>query len=210
MLVVGLTGSIGMGKSTTLRMFAEQGAAIYDADAAVHALYRGRAAPLIEAAFPGTVKDNEVDRAELARRVLDNPAALKQLESIIHPLVRQERERFLERARASGVAIAVLDIPLLFETHSEKLFDAVVVVSAPEAEQRARVLARPDMDENKLSSILARQMPDAEKRRRAHFIVDTSLGLDSARAQVRAILQALRAGATEHARDRSRHRDDGT
>lgn len=188
MLVLGLTGSLGMGKSTTTKFFAEQGVPVHDADAAVHRLYEGEAAPLIEMAFPGTTAGGKVDRDKLAQKVLNDAAAIEKLETIVHPLVRSAEERFLAEAERKGAAVAVLDIPLLFETGGEKRCDAIVVVSAPAAVQRARVFARPGMTEQKFAAILAKQMPDAEKRRRADFVVDTSKGFDAARAQVRDIL----------------------
>jgi dephospho-CoA kinase len=188
MFVLGLTGSVGMGKSATARMFAEEGVPVHDADAAVHRLYAGEAAALIEKAFPATTTGGVVDRGKLGQRVLDDPAALRRLEEIVHPLVRREEERFLNQAEAGGAKIAVLDIPLLFETGGEQRCDAVVVVSAPAEVQRARVMARPGMTEEKFAAILAKQMPDAEKRTRADFVVDTSSGFDAARAQVREIL----------------------
>jgi len=190
MVILGLTGSIGMGKSTTAGFFAEAGAPVHDADAAVHQLYAGAAAAAIEAAFPGTTAGGKVDRAKLGEQVLKDPAALKRLEAIVHPLVRRDEERFLQAAEDAGATIAVLNIPLLFETGSETRCDAVVVVSAPPEMQRARVMERPGMTEEKFASLLAKQVPDAEKRRRADFVVDTSKDLDSTRAQVRAILQA--------------------
>jgi dephospho-CoA kinase len=189
MIVLGLTGSIGMGKSTVGDFFAEGGVPVYDADAEVHRLYAGDAAPLIEAAFPGTSKDGAVDRARLAERVIGDPAALKRLEAIVHPLVRRAEEQFLATAEAAGAPVAVLNIPLLLETGGDKRCDAVVVVSAPAATQRARVMGRPGMSEEKFAGLLAKQMPDAEKRRRADFVVDTSADFDSTRAQIRAILQ---------------------
>lgn len=189
--VLGLTGSIGMGKSATAALFRRAGAPVHDADATVHALYAGEAAPLIEAAFPGATRDGVVDRAALGPMVIGKPEAMARLEAIVHPLVTAERERFLARARASGASIAVLDIPLLFETGGERFCDAVCVVTAPAEVQRERVLARPGMTEEKLAGILARQMPDAEKRARAHFLVDTSRGFPSAERQVRDILRAL-------------------
>jgi dephospho-CoA kinase len=188
MIVLGLTGSIGMGKTTVGNFFAESGAPVYDADAAVHRLYAGDAAPLIEAAFPGTAAHGTVDRARLAERVVGDAEALRRLEAIVHPLVRREEEQFLARAQADGAAVAVLDIPLLFETGGDKRCDAVVVVSAPAGTQRARVMGRPGMTEEKFAGLLAKQMPDAEKRRRADFVVDTSSDFDATRAQVRAIL----------------------
>jgi dephospho-CoA kinase len=188
MLVLGLTGSLGMGKSTTTKFFAEQGVPVHDADAAVHRLYEGEAAPLIEMAFPGTTAGGKVDRDKLAQKVLNDAAAIEKLETIVHPLVRSAEERFLAEEERKGAAVAVLDIPLLFETGGEKRCDAIVVVSAPAAVQRARVFARPGMTEQKFAAILAKQMPDAEKRRRADFVVDTSKGFDAARTQVRDIL----------------------
>jgi dephospho-CoA kinase len=189
MIVLGLTGSIGMGKSTVGDFFAEGGVPVYDADAEVHRLYAGDAAPLIEVAFPGTSKEGAVDRARLAERVIGDPAALKRLEAIVHPLVRRAEEQFLAAAEAAGAPVAVLNIPLLLETGGDKRCDAVVVVSAPAATQRARVMGRPGMSEEKFAGLLAKQMPDAEKRRRADFVVDTSADFDSTRVQIRAILQ---------------------
>ncbi|MER8752629.1 dephospho-CoA kinase [Mesorhizobium sp. M1050] len=191
MIVLGLTGSIGMGKSTTAKMFAEAGVPVHDSDEAVHRLYAGKAAPLVEAAFPGTTSAGVVDRAKLGARVLGDAAALKRLEAIIHPLVRADADAFLARHRAAGAPIAVLDIPLLFETGGRDRVDKVVVVTAPAEIQRERVLARPDMTEEKLDSILARQVPDAEKRKLADFVVDTGQGLGSARAAVAAIIAEL-------------------
>ena len=193
MLVLGLTGSIGMGKSTTARFFAEEGVPVLDADAVVHALYDGEAVAAIEAAFPGTSKDGRIDREELSRQVVGDPAALKRLESIVHPLVRAAQTRFLADAERSGAPVAVLDVPLLFETGGDQRVDAVVVVSAPADVQRARTLDRAGMTAEKFDALMQKQMPDAEKRRRADFIVDTSQSFDSARAQVRAILAAVRA-----------------
>jgi dephospho-CoA kinase len=188
MRIIGLTGSIGMGKSTTMQLFAEQGVPVYDADAAVHAVYAGAAVPVVEAAFPGTTADGKVDRQKLSAEVLGNPEALKKLEQIVHPMLGAHRQQFLADAEKSGAPIAVLDVPLLFETGGEKRVDAVVVVSAPAEMQRARVLARENMTQEKLDAILARQTPDAEKRRRADFVVDTSSGLEPVRAQIRDIL----------------------
>jgi dephospho-CoA kinase len=191
MFVLGLTGSIGMGKSTTARLFAEAGVPVHEADVAVHKLYESEAVPAIEAAFPGTVVSGKVDRAKLAARVLGDYPALKRLESIIHPLVRAATDRFLAEVKANGAKVAVLDIPLLFETGGERRVDAVVVVTAPPELQRSRALERPGMTVQKFESILANQMPDVEKRKRADFIVDTSQGLDAARAQVNDILQTI-------------------
>jgi dephospho-CoA kinase len=196
MITVGLTGSIGMGKSTTAAMFAEEGAPVYDADAEVHRLYApgGAAVGPVGAAFPGVVRSGAVDRALLGARVLGDPAALARLNAIVHPLLGASRAAFFERARAAGAEIVVLDIPLLFETGGEAAVDAAVVVTAPEAVQRERVLARPGMDVAKLDALLARQMHDTEKRARAHFVIDTGQGLDRARDQVRQVLGALRSG----------------
>ncbi len=191
MIVLGLTGSIGMGKSTTARMFAEQGVPVYDADAAVHALYEGEAVAPIERAFPGTTRDGKVDRALLAQSVLGNAEAMKRLEAIVHPLVAKARERFLENARAAGAGVVVLDIPLLFETGGEKLVDAVVVVTAAPEIQRQRVMDRPGMTAEKFEALLARQMSDAEKRSRADYIVDSGRGIEPAREQVREILRKI-------------------
>ncbi|MFP1630571.1 dephospho-CoA kinase [Zhengella sp. ZM62] len=191
MRIVGLTGSIGMGKSTTAAMFAEAGIPVHDADAAVHRLYAGRAAPLVEAAFPGTVVDGVVDRDRLGKAVIGNGEAMKKLETIVHPLVREEERAFLDKAREAGAPFAVLDIPLLFETGGQDRVDAVVVVSADAAVQRERVLERPGMSEAKFEAILARQVPDDEKRARADFVIDTGHGLDAARAQVADVIAAL-------------------
>jgi dephospho-CoA kinase len=191
MFVLGLTGSIGMGKSTAARFFAEAGVPVHDADGVVHRLYEGEAAAAIEAAFPGATTSGKVDRAKLAERVLDDPAAIRRLEAIIHPLVRESEAKFLADAGGRGEPVVVLDIPLLFETGAQERVDAVVVVSAGPQAQRARVLGRPGMSESKFEAILAKQMPDVEKRRRAHFVVDSSGGLDSARAQVHGILRAI-------------------
>jgi dephospho-CoA kinase len=188
MFVLGLTGSIGMGKSTTARFFAEAGVPVHDADATVHRLYDGEAAPAIEAAFPGTTIDGKVDRGRLAVQVVGDTEALHRLESIVHPLVRAEEVRFLKEAERAGAPIVVLDIPLLFETKGNERVDAVVTVSAPAEVQRARLLERPGLTEEKLESLIANQLPDAEKRRRADFVVDSSQGFDAARAQVKEIL----------------------
>jgi dephospho-CoA kinase len=189
MIVLGLTGSIGMGKSTAAGFFAESGVPVHNADAVVHRLYAGEAVPAVEAAFPGTTRDGAVDRARLAERVLGDPLALKRLEAIVHPLVRRDEERFLAAAEAAGTEVAVLDIPLLFESGGDRRCDAIVVVSAPADIQHERVMARPGMTEEKFAHLLAQQVPDAEKRRRADFVVDSSKDFDSTRAQVRAILQ---------------------
>ncbi len=191
MFILGLTGSLGMGKSTTARFFAEEGVPVHDADAVVHRLYEGDAVAAIEAAFPGSTAGGKVDRNRLAARVLGDATALKRLEAIVHPLVHAAERRLLAVAETRGEKIALLDIPLLFETGGDQRVDAVVVVSAPPEVQHARVLERPGMTMDKLEAILAKQMPDAEKRRRADFVVDTSRGFDAARAEVRAILDAV-------------------
>ena len=188
MLILGLTGSIGMGKSTTAKLFAEAGVPVYDADAAVHKIYEGEAAPAIEAAFPGTTVDGRVDRAKLSAKVVHDQAAIKQLEQIVHPMLGASRQKFLEEAERSGAPVVVMDIPLLFETGGEKRVDAVVVVSTDAATQRERILARGTMTNEVLDGILARQLPDAEKRKRADFVVDTSHGLDPVRTAIRDIL----------------------
>lgn len=192
MLILGLTGSIGMGKSAAARWFAEAGVPVHEADVAVHRLYEEReAAELIEQAFPGSTIDGKVDRQKLTALVIDDAEAFARLEMIVHPLVRASTARFLTEAGSRGARVVVLDIPLLFETHGESRVDAIVVVSAPSEVQRERVLSRPNMTAAKLDAILAKQMPDEEKRRRAHFVVDTSRSFDSARAQVRGILRAV-------------------
>jgi len=195
MKVVGLTGSIGMGKSTTAAMFAACGAPVYDADAAVHELYAagGGAVETIGAAFPDAVVDGAIDRARLSQIVVGHPDRLKQLETIVHPLVAGHRQGFFATAVESGADLVILDVPLLFETGGDRAMDAVVVVSAPADLQRERVLARPGMAPAKLDAILARQLPDAEKRARADFVVDTSQGLEAARTQVETIVKTLRA-----------------
>jgi dephospho-CoA kinase len=188
MRILGLTGSIGMGKSTTAKLFIEAGVPVYDADAAVHKVYEGEAAPAIEAAFPGTTVDGKVDRARLSARVVQDQAAIKQLEQIVHPMLGASRQKFLEEAERSGAPVVAMDIPLLFETGGEKRVDAVVVVSTDAATQRERILARGTMTPEALDGILARQLPDAEKRKRADFVVDTSHGLDPVRTAIRDIL----------------------
>lgn len=190
MFVLGLTGSIGMGKSTTAKMFAAEGVPVQDADAVVHRLYEGEATGEIEAAFPGSTANGRVNREKLSR-VLGDPAAIKKLEQIVHPLVARARDKFLAEAERGGAKVAVLDIPLLFETGGEARCDAVAVVSAPADMQRARAFERSGMTDGKLAAIMAKQMPDAEKRRRADFVVDTSKGFDAARAQVREILARI-------------------
>lgn len=189
--VLCLTGSLGMGKSTAARFFAEAGVPVHDSDAAVHALYQGEAVPAIEQAFPGSTSGGKVDRAKLAAIVLNDSAALARLEAIVHPLVSNSTEKFLAQAQARGAKVVVLDVPLLFETGTERRCDAVVVVSAPPEVQRRRAFDRPGMTEEKFAAIVAKQMPDAEKRRRADFIVDSSKDFDHARAQVRDILRAV-------------------
>jgi len=191
LIVLGLTGSIGMGKSTTAEMFIDEGVPVHDADSAVHRLYAGEAAPLVEALFPGTVTEGVVDREKLAEAVVGNPQAIKKLEAVIHPLVRADSERFLDENRKLDTAIVVLDIPLLFEKGGRERVDKVVVVTASPEIQRERVLARPGMTEKKLEGILALQMPDDEKRKRADFIIDTGQGLEPAREAVRDILRQL-------------------
>ena len=194
MILIGLTGSIGMGKSTTAAMFREAGAPVYDADAAVADLYSkgGAAVGPVGEAFPGVVRDGAIDREALRRAVLGDPEALKRLNGIVHPLVGRDRGKFFAAAEAMGADMVVLDIPLLFETGGEVNMDAVVVVSAPADMQRERVLARPGMSPERLDAILAQQLPDAEKRARAHFVVDTSRGLEAARIQVGEILAIMR------------------
>ncbi|MBR1272064.1 dephospho-CoA kinase [Bradyrhizobium sp. AUGA SZCCT0222] len=191
MLILGLTGSIGMGKSTTAKLFAEAGVPVYDADAEVHKIYEGEAAPAIEAAFPGTTVDGKVDRALLSVQVVHDPDAMKQLEQIVHPMLGASRKKFFEDAEAAGKPVVLLDIPLLYETGGEKRVDAVVVVTTTPEMQRERVLARGTMDEARFDAIVARQLPDAEKRKRADFVVDTSHGLDPVRARIRDILAEI-------------------
>jgi dephospho-CoA kinase len=188
MIILGLTGSIGMGKSTTAKLFAEAGVPVYDADAAVHRLYEGEAAPVIEAAFPGTTVNGKVDRNRLSAQVVHDPAAIKRLEGIVHPLLGASRQKFLHDAEQSGAPVAVVDVPLLYETGGERRVDAVVVVTTSPEIQRQRILARDNMTGEKLDAILARQLPDPEKRKRADFVVDTSHGLDPVRARIRDIL----------------------
>jgi dephospho-CoA kinase len=192
MLVLGLTGSVAMGKSTVAAFFAEHGVAIFDADRAVHDLYRGEAAPLVELAFPGTVVDGVVDRVLLSGRVLHDRVAMTRLEAIVHPLVQEREEAFCREAAAAGRRIALLDIPLLFEVGAESRVDAVIVVSAPAAMQRARLLARPGMDEERAAAMIARQVPDAEKRRHAHFIVDTGRSLAETERAVGDLMRVVR------------------
>jgi len=189
MIILGLTGSIGMGKSTTAKLFAEAGVPVYDADATVHRLYEDEAAPAIEAAFPGTTVDGKVDRNKLSAQVVHDPAAIKRLEAIVHPMLGASRQKFVDDAERSGAPVAVVDVPLLFETGGERRVDAVVVVTTSPEIQRQRILARDNMTGEKLDAILARQMPDAEKRRRADFVVDTSHGLESVRTRIADILE---------------------
>jgi dephospho-CoA kinase len=193
MLIIGLTGSIGMGKSAAADHFRSHGIAVCDADAEVHKLYAGPAAPLIEAAFPGTTGPVGVDRARLAVALLKDPAGFKRLEAIVHPLVREAERAFLAAEKEHGAAMAVLEIPLLLETGGERNVDAVVVVSAPPDVQRERVLRRPGMTAEKLTQILSRQMPDAEKRKCAHFVVDTGGTLEETYAQIDVVIEALKA-----------------
>ncbi|MCJ9749458.1 dephospho-CoA kinase [Neorhizobium sp. BETTINA12A] len=196
MIVIGLTGSIGMGKSTTAKMFAEEGVPVNDADAVVHDLYRTDAVAPVGEAFPGTVKDGVIDRQELSRQLSAAPEKFQALEAIVHPLVRKREVDFLSRHREAGTDLVLLDIPLLFEVKGEDRVDVIVVVTCDPQIQRDRVLARPGMTEEKLAMILSRQMPDAEKRKRADFLVDTGLGLDAARERVREIIASLKAGKT--------------
>ena len=192
MIVLGLTGSIGMGKSTTAAMFRDLGIPVYDSDAVVHELYRAGAVPIVETLFPGTTKDGVVDRAALSSRVFSNKSELKKLEMAIHPLVQQQRAGFLEDARRQGADMVVLDIPLLFETGGQTQLDGVIVVTASSAEQSRRVLARPGMTRGKFAAILARQIPDAQKRREADFLIDTTAGIEAARQQVVQIIASVR------------------
>jgi dephospho-CoA kinase len=189
MIILGLTGSIGMGKSTTAKLFAEAGVPVYDADATVHLIYEGEAAPAIEAAFPGTAVDGKVDRAKLSAQVVHDAAAIRRLEQIVHPMLGAYHQKFLRDAEHSGAPVAVVDVPLLFETGGEKRVDAVVVVTTSPEIQRQRILARDNMTAEKLDAILARQLPDAEKRKRADFVVDTSHGLEPVRARIRDIVE---------------------
>lgn len=191
MIVLGLTGSIAMGKTTTAKMFRNVGIPVHDADATVHGLYAGRAVPLIEAAFPGVVSDGIVDRNKLSACVLGNQQALAKLEAIVHPLVQEEESLFLQRARQSGARYALLDIPLLFETGADKRVRATILVTASAEVQRQRALARPGMTDEKLRSILEKQMADEDKRKLAHFIIDTGRGMDPARRTAAAILRTL-------------------
>jgi dephospho-CoA kinase len=201
MIVAGLTGSIAMGKSTVGKMFAALGAPVFDADAAVREFYRTPEASAVEAAFPGVTVDGAIDRDRLAAVTLHDPAALRRLEAIVHPEVARRRQTFLAAAAAAGRRFVVVDVPLLFEIEGEGSVDLVVVVSAGADAQRARALLRPGMSEAKLAAILARQTPDAEKRRRAHFIIDTSGELAATRAQVASLVRALAADPGRRAND---------
>lgn len=192
MITIGLTGSIGMGKSTTARLFEEEGVALCDSDLIVHQLYSNEAVPLIEDAFPGTTEDGQVDREKLADILRGNPANFKVLEEIVHPLVREKQQAFLERSRQAGSQFALLDIPLLFETGAQDRVDTIIVVSCGPEIQKRRVMARPGMTEEKFQMILQRQMPDAEKRARADFVIDTGKGIPEARLQVQAVLATLK------------------
>ncbi|HEX8569254.1 MAG TPA: dephospho-CoA kinase [Caulobacteraceae bacterium] len=204
MKIVGLTGSIGMGKSTTAGLFAAEGVPVYDADTAVHAIYQrgGAAVESVGAAFPGVVRDGGIDRAALSAQVTGDPEKLRALEAIVHPLLAEGRAAFFRAAELAGADMIVLDIPLLFETGGDGAFDAVVVVSAPAEVQRERVLARPGMTEEKFAAIVARQTPDAEKRARADFVIDTSRGVDAARDDVRRVLSTLQDPAWRSVRRR--------
>ncbi|MFN3506854.1 MAG: dephospho-CoA kinase [Allorhizobium sp.] len=201
MIVIGLTGSIGMGKTTTAALFAEEGVPVNDADQVVHDLYRGEAVAPIAELFPDAVIDGVVDRRRLSENLAKNPAKFGELEAIVHPLVRQREKEFLRQQRDLGQPVALLDIPLLFETGAENRVDKIVVVSCGPDVQRQRVLDRPGMSEEKFNLIISRQMPDAEKRSRADYVIDTGHGIDKAREQVKTILEELRGQAerTNHA-----------
>jgi dephospho-CoA kinase len=197
MKILGLTGSVGMGKSTTAQMFVTEGVPMFDADAAVHQLYKGEAAPLIEREFPGTTKNGTVDREKLSAQVVGKPEALARLEKLVHPLVGEMRAKFMADAQKEGAKAVLLDIPLLFEIGDPSKFHAVIVVSAPADVQRERVLARPGMTAEKFEAILKRQTPDSEKRARADFVINTGEGLESARKQVKQVLaEVLQPGWT--------------
>lgn len=197
MILLGLTGSIGMGKSTTAGMFAAEGVPVNDADQVVHSLYRNEAVAPVGQAFPGTIREGIVDRQELSRQLAADPGKFKLLEQIVHPLVREKENQFVEDCRRRSIPLAVLDIPLLFETGGESRVDRVAVVTCDPAEQKKRVLARTGMTEEKFALILSRQVPDAEKRARADFIIDTGHGLDQARKQVQWIIQKLTGEKTD-------------
>lgn len=203
-LVLGLTGSIGMGKSTTAQMFADRGVPVWDADAAVHGLYArgGAGVEAIAKLAPGSVQDGTVDRGELKRLIAENPGLLRKIEAEIHPLVADDREAFIKNCRRNHEPVALVDVPLLFETAGEKQVDATAVVSTSEDLQRARVLGRPGMSQTQFEMILAKQMPDAEKKKRADFVIDTTT-LDRANADVDCVLAEMMGRA--NARDRSRH-----
>lgn len=194
MIVIGLTGSIGMGKTTTAGMFRDEGIPINDSDAVVHDLYKTEAVEPVGKAFPGSVRNGAIDRDELARQLSLNPTGFSQLEAIVHPLVREREKRFLENQRSSGADLVLLDIPLLFETGAEKRVDVIVVATCDPQIQRQRVLARPGMTEEKFNLILNRQMPDSQKRQRADFLVDTGSGLNQAKQRVQQIIALLRSG----------------
>lgn len=189
--ILGLTGSIGMGKTTTASLFRAKGVPVHDADAAVHRLYSGAAVPLMEQAFPGSTRDGQVDRTWLARHVVNDDKAMRRLEAIVHPLVLKCENRFLDKARATRVPLVVLDVPLLFETGGAARCDAVCVVTVHPDVQKSRVMSRPEMTSGKFAAILARQLPDPQKRARAHFIVDTGSGIKAARLEIEAVLRAL-------------------
>ena len=193
-IFLGLTGSIGMGKSTTAQMFRDAGIPVHDSDAVVHALYAGRAAPLIEVAFPGTTDENGVNRTVLGQQVIGDDVAMKKLEALVHPLVREEELAFRQRVVDSGAELAILDVPLLFETGGDQRVDGIIVVSAPADVQRERVLAREGMTPEKFEAILSRQVPDQEKQHRADFIIDTSKGLDEAREMVNDLIKTITIG----------------
>lgn len=199
MIRIGLTGSIGMGKSTTAKLFAEQGVPVNDADQVVHELYAGSAVAAIESSFPGTAQNGVVNRTELSRQLALHPERFKELEAIIHPLVRERERAFLECQQSLGQDIVLLDIPLLFETGAENRVDVIVVVSCEADLQRQRVLARPGMTAEKFDLILSRQMPDSEKRKRADFVIDTGQGIEEARRQVTQVLKTIRLAANEKA-----------
>lgn len=201
MIVIGLTGSIGMGKTTTAELFAEEGVPVCDSDGLVHDLYRKEAVGPIAGIFPDAVRDGVVDRDRLSAILRENPAQFPALEKIVHPLVRARQDAFVETQRARGERFALLDIPLLFETKAEARVDVVVVVSCAADIQRQRVLARPGMTEEKFAMILARQMPDEEKRQKADFVIDTGRGIDDAQTQARAVLDALRNGKAHKVED---------
>ncbi len=193
MLVIGLTGSIGMGKSTAAQRFAANGIAVFDADAVVHELYESEAVAAIETAFPGSTHEGKVDRVRLAKILKDDKGALARLEAIVHPMVREKREQFLSAQKNAGAQVVVLEIPLLFETGSDKQVDVTVVVSAPADVQRSRVFERPGMSEAKFDALIANQMPDAEKRRRADFVVDTDRSIEDTGVEIDKLIAALRA-----------------